>query len=290
LFQIHGHELDGGTPTHTANWTAGYAKGTTVITLSNTTGLAVGSILILDQLKDGSDTGNFYVRNTISSCSDEGGSTGGRTNRPQEQWTRVTAINTGTGQVTISPGLYAPNWRSGQTPQAVWGNDTIQNSGIEDLSMNHGSSDAQTGSTWFNYYQVWYKSVRDINSDRNTFGSIRERERKSGIPTSSAPRTLRLRVYGVETVMTSDNLIENNIFQHIVAPIMLDGASSGSVYGYNFAINDFYDTSPGQMMGEIWVHDAGVDNVLFEGNVGPGMFSDIITGRTTWIQPSETTS
>src|SRR5262245_57924575 len=38
------------------NWTAGYAKGTTEITLSSTTGLSVGLMLILDQLDDASDT------------------------------------------------------------------------------------------------------------------------------------------------------------------------------------------------------------------------------------------
>src|SRR5206468_7937832 len=31
-------------PLHTANWTAGYAPGTTVVTLSNTTGLVVGNM------------------------------------------------------------------------------------------------------------------------------------------------------------------------------------------------------------------------------------------------------
>src|SRR5713101_3642375 len=45
-------------PGHSANWTAGYAKGTTSVTLDNTTGLAVGDILVLDQLDDSNtDTG-----------------------------------------------------------------------------------------------------------------------------------------------------------------------------------------------------------------------------------------
>src|SRR5262249_46499266 len=54
----------------TANWTAGYAKDATVITLSNTTGLiagpvGIGSLIVLDQLNDASDgypeTGDLYV-------------------------------------------------------------------------------------------------------------------------------------------------------------------------------------------------------------------------------------
>ena len=52
-------------PDHTASWTAGYASGTTVVTLSSVTGLSVGSTLWLDQLDDASDgwptTGNVYM-------------------------------------------------------------------------------------------------------------------------------------------------------------------------------------------------------------------------------------
>src|SRR5437667_11724692 len=49
-------------PGHTANWTAGYGKGTTSITLDNTTGLAVGDVLVLDQLDDSdTDTGNLWI-------------------------------------------------------------------------------------------------------------------------------------------------------------------------------------------------------------------------------------
>src|SRR5712692_5020979 len=44
----------GGGPQNTASWTAGYAVGTTQITLSSTTNLTVGSVLILDQVDDAS--------------------------------------------------------------------------------------------------------------------------------------------------------------------------------------------------------------------------------------------
>src|SRR3989441_1913680 len=46
---------------NSADWTAGYAKGTTVITLSNTANLRAGeSFLILDQVDDTADGGDIY--------------------------------------------------------------------------------------------------------------------------------------------------------------------------------------------------------------------------------------
>lgn len=63
--------------TQTANWTAGYAKEATVLTLSNTTGLVAGpagtgSLIFLDQLNDGSDgypaAGDLYVCENGTPC------------------------------------------------------------------------------------------------------------------------------------------------------------------------------------------------------------------------------
>jgi len=53
-------------PHNVANWTAGYAQGTTSITLGSVRkgsidNLKVGSLLILDQNDDASDPGNIYV-------------------------------------------------------------------------------------------------------------------------------------------------------------------------------------------------------------------------------------
>src|SRR6266853_3092696 len=96
-------------PSHTANWTAGYAQGATQITLDRTMNIIPGeTVLVLDQLNDASDPGAIYVCETIGVCSQDGISGSGRANRQQLQLVLATAVIGNT--VTISPGLYMPNW------------------------------------------------------------------------------------------------------------------------------------------------------------------------------------
>ena len=75
-------------------------------------------------------------------------------------------------------------------------------------------------------------------------------------------------------------MIQNNIFQHVVAPLMVQ-PNLGSVYAYNFAINDTYDDGNGLhwMSDEVVHHNAGVEYNLYEGNIGPGMSGDVFHGN-----------
>jgi hypothetical protein len=122
-------------PAHTANWTAGYAPGTTTITLSSTSGLQVGSLLILDQLNDATDTGGVFVCSTLNVCADEGPGGAGRSAREQSQIARVTAISGTT--VTIAPGLYMPNWRASQSPVRGGGPPRSRWMGSESDARSH---------------------------------------------------------------------------------------------------------------------------------------------------------
>ena len=109
------------------NWTAGYARGSTQITLDSTAGLSVGSVIILDQTNDAADAGGVVVSDAMGKFSPEGGAPG-RPGRAQQQFVQVSGIN-GT-DVTISPGLYMPNWRASQQPQAWWWGDTASMIGV----------------------------------------------------------------------------------------------------------------------------------------------------------------
>jgi len=125
------------------NWTAGYVKGATQITVNSTAGMSVGSLLVLDQLNDATDNGNLFVEDAVNppdstGYSQEGGAPGrgcgsSATCRAQHQYVKVTAINGNT--VTITPGLYMPNWRASQNPggwiAGVIGQDVSTLIGVE---------------------------------------------------------------------------------------------------------------------------------------------------------------
>lgn len=187
------------------DWTAGYAKGATVINLSNcgsTTPAAgmlsnlkppsggnPGSIISLDQVDVLNDNGTIWPCALNGYCANHG--TGGFTRnngpclnsgancwRSQVQIVEVTAITT-TGTlgglscsptvpcVTITPGLYMPNWASGQLPQATWGAYAWQQS-IENLVIDYRySTGVGNGTSMMNCYQCWIKDVVSLYAPRN---------------------------------------------------------------------------------------------------------------------------
>jgi len=83
--------------------------------------------------------------------------------------------------------------------------------------------------------------------------------------------------YGVESFTTSDDLVVNNIFQHITAPIMM-GTNAGSVIAYNFMTDMYYFIPTWMMAGIQGSHDAGTGMNLFEGNVGNSFLMDLYHG------------
>jgi len=287
-----------GGPSNSATWTAGYAKGTTQITLSNTASITPGkTFLVLDQCNDGlsgttcttgreTDPGTIFVCETVGICSPQDGpAQGERSGRAQQQLVKATAVNGNV--VTISPGLYMPNWNGedhngNRSPGAWWGNSVVTWDGIENLSIDHTGSNATSGIMFFNAFNCWVKGVRDIDSDRNHVWlqiSAHNTVRDSYF---YGTKNAASESYGIETYMSSDNLIENNVFQHVASPMMVNGSSSGTVFGYNFAVDDYYSTA-GWMMGSNWLHAAGVDSILEEGNQGSGFIADDIHGSHNFV-------
>src|SRR5438034_4268733 len=99
----------GGGLQNTANWTAGYALGTTVITLSSVSNLFPGMHLILDQIDDTTDwpSAPGLIVGEAPPLSYEGGNHFTRGGRGNCQVVTVTAIN---GlSVTIDPPVRLPN-------------------------------------------------------------------------------------------------------------------------------------------------------------------------------------
>ncbi|HMJ58308.1 MAG TPA: hypothetical protein VK467_04180 [Gemmatimonadales bacterium] len=291
-----------GSPQNTATWTAGYSKGTTVVTLGcggncASMNLQVGSILHLDQLDDSNtDPGTLWncsatLLSSNVGCAGEGGQEG-RSGRNQTENPTVTAING--NQVTISPGLNMPNWRSGQTPGAWWMTGLpLTNVGIEAIAFDSSANgmDAQSSRGTIvirSTRQSWVTNVRATKGKRAMvllYHTNHITVRDSYLHSS---RSLADQAYGIETFGADYTLFENNIIQDIVAGVIPVGF--GQVFAYNFCTDSTYNPSgapfpPGnsQMMAGNWHHDGGTAYTLYEGNDCLGMKQDGIHGTNNFV-------
>lgn len=265
---------------NTANWTAGYTKGTTAITLSSTTNLSAGMLLLLDQANDdGSDTypevWTCHQGPTVCSVTTDVGA------REQYQVVTVTSIDGST--VNITPGLHADNWRSGQSPAARWGSGQPSSAdGLEDLSID-GTSDSVTYNnvTIFGASGSWVKNIRSVTPlhhhvfiawtpnvtvrDSYMFGN----------------QSVTDESYGVDLYFAGDALIENNIFQRMATPQICE-YGWGSVFAYNYSIDNRFGAD-----GNTWAqfagdtHRVGCMYFLWEGNDGSGVAGEHYHGSSS---------
>lgn len=289
---IQGSGAISSSPENIANWTAGYAKGTTSITISSfskggISNLHVGDVVQLDQLDDSNtDTGNIWVCTAAGVCSTEGGGGLARSGRTEGQSVVVGSIS-GSGPWTIglaSP-VYMPNYVASKSPQ-IWWSSSIKNSGIENLSLDHTNAGGYFGTAFINAVDCWAKNIRSMNANRaHIFGmdAARITVRDSYL---YGTQNAASQSYGFETDVSSDWLIENNIIQHVSGPINLGQQASGNVAAYNFSINDYYTNngSPtGWMQASQYHHAGGMDYNLFEGNDGAGFTADAIHGTQQFM-------
>jgi hypothetical protein len=279
---IQSNYVDNDNPPNATTWTAGYAVGTTVITVGSTAGMKVGGILFLDQLNDSADGGAIFVCSSTR-CTDEGGNSPGRNNRGQQQLVKVVVING--NQVTITPGLRMPNWRASQSPGVFWNGNApnVRGDGVENLSLDVTRATDENGIVFLHVSDSWVKGVRGINPGRNhiwLFQSMRITIRDNYFYGGQSAHSTS---YGIEDYSTGDNLVENNIFQHVTAPLSHNGANTGSAFGYNFAIDDNYTAdgdAPGWMIPGVLYHEVGLSHLLHEGHDGLGALHDDIHGTT----------
>jgi Right handed beta helix region len=254
-------------------WTAGYAKGTTDITVSSTSGLSVGQMVVLDQLDDASDTNHVYVCATLS-CSQEG-KPAGRAGRAQQQFVQITAIHG--KRLTISPGLYMVNWRASQSPEIWWWGASGVKNGVESMTLDHTVSPAQTGIGFQNVHDAWVKNVKSVGAGRNHIWMNQAARIEVRDSYFYGTKNAASQSYGIEFFATSDDLVVNNIFEKVTAPIMT-GNSAGVVVAYNFTTDNQYTVAHWMMAGLSGSHDAGTGMNLFEGNVSNAFLMDTYHG------------
>jgi hypothetical protein len=220
---------------------------------------------------------NFGHAGTVSGTSASCGG-GLYPDRNQVQIVEVTNING--NNVTISPGLYMPNWSSSKNPGAWWATTTIQGVGLENLTVDNSSSTGagfqSITALFFNAVNCWIKNVRSIQGNRNHVFS--QYTSHVEIRDSYFFKTLNAASlsYGIESWPSSDCKLENNIFQQVTTP-HLEGGVQGCVFAYNFTINDVY-TLADWLIPSVMKHDAAAAYNLTEGNVGSGDEGDVIHG------------
>jgi hypothetical protein len=279
-----GSFVDMGSPQNVINWTAGYSKGTSVITVQSASGLSVGRVIHLDELSDNPNNDAYpeawrcTMAPTCSYGPGSGESNGGgvRNGRAHQHEAYVTAING--NQVTIQPPLFS-SFQASRNPQIIFADGTGEGSGLEDMSLDSNDTSAYM----FEFTSVrnsWVARVRSINPGRSHMAmdvSVNNTVRDSYFFRTANHEATS---YGLEMISGGSNRIENNIFQWITAP-MVNNGGSGNVWSYNFAVNDEFTQPPGgtsYMFAGGWVHNGGAEYTLFEGNDMPGVNFDIEHG------------
>ncbi len=254
--------------------------------------------MILDQLEDTADTGNVFVGQQTWSCINCNNP--GRPNRAQMQTVKVTAING--NNVTITPGLYMPNWRASQSPGAYWGDGTlpVTGDGVENMTLD--SSGNTTGGGIITFYGAtgsWVKGIRSINAEDSHvkfwYGNLFNTVQDSYFFGSQGHGYTSSQSYGVNGYTGSAELVQNNVFQHIATSMQMED-HQGSVFGYNLAIDSFNAQAISWALGMASAHAPGNNYLLWEGNVlladsilddfhGPADFITFFRNRMTGWEP-----
>ena len=84
--------------------------------------------------------------------------------------------------------------------------------------------------------------------------------------------------YGIETFSASDILIQNNIMQRTVVPVLYNSDCEGCVDAYNYSIDDKYTTSANWLAQSVGFHSTNLFS-LVEGNIGASLYADNFHGN-----------
>jgi hypothetical protein len=236
--------------------TSGFTAGSTVLTLASVTGLTVGQQLQIDELNDNTlPVVSFIYYGT-------------RSLHARQQTVRITNVNSGASQVTISRGLL---WtlQSGLSPKAhpMAYNMVATGIGIEDLKINALNSTG-TFSIWLNdCTNSWVKNVHITGSYNYAIyleecSNMEVRHCYLEQLNHSGPNGCLLLVE-----RTADSLIEDNIFYQAGFHLMVDYGCTGNVFAYNFGEDTTIVTTVG--IGIDSNHGAHNSYNLYEGNISP---------------------
>jgi len=271
---------------NSATWSAGYAQGTTAITLSGHTNLNVGSTIWLDQTDDSSD--GYPARGDIWIANWGAGDSYARSGRGLVEGHVVASCGTSTpgaactsNSITLTSGVMMPNIRSSQSPGAWWGNPSsvLVGAGVENLTVD--STGAQSNAIFMiNCTGCWLKGVRTVYSQAVSSGQFRINNFLNVVNSSvvdsyfyGPQATGLVSIYGISTHIVSGLLFQNNIVHASVNPFVINSPTYGCVFAYNtfdnMGVADSYSQPSFILHGHASMN-------LFEGNNGRNFSGDNI--------------
>jgi hypothetical protein len=232
------------------------------------------------------DTGSIMNCAVAMICTGQSPSNTSLPARSQEEVVIATAVSgSGPYTLTLNRAIAHNNWAASQGPKAWWGGATITNTGVEDMELDQSAYTGNCGHggcmnavgvnsavRWWivgvssnvaNYFHVnaWYTS-NGLIRDSYFYETANKGIESYGIGCSSSCGAL---------------LLENNIIQGIVDPVVPNGTCTSCVFAYNFELNqDNADTAV--MFASNAMHTSSTDYILEEGNVGSGVNLDATHG------------
>ena len=283
-------------------WSSGFSAGSTTLGLTGCFGSPsapiVGTVLFLSQCDSGFsgascatgatvDNGGLYICGNVTACIRASEGTGPPNQQTQNVLvTGVTSLGGGAYTVTISPGIYMPNWSSSNTPLANF-QVTYYGIGLEDLTMyTDPTLDSSTAAMVYfdDSYGSWVKGVRWIGAAQNTDIILSALKNCLFMNNYLHSRVTLDAAYpvGMQEAADSDTLILNNIMDSSVGYEGI-GSNEGVVYAYNFPIWSLTNQETTNTM----EHEAGNAFRLYEGNLSGAFVEDDTHGThdlSTWFR------
>jgi hypothetical protein len=296
------------------SWTAGYAQGTTSITVADASSVVANStMLVLDQCDDqysgsstgsggtyatcgtgtgnGNDNGNYFNNGDKYSPTGPSGTSyngpdgnAARTHRFQEEFVLVTACSpscshAGSTTLTITPPLIHPNWASGRSPE-YWVIQASHNIGLKNLSVDGSSAAANQGIGFNDVFNFWMTGVRLVNGSTSQgvgMYLVDQGEISSNYIYNSGQNTP-----GTDPNPRDPSNVDYNgsnilIANNILQYSRIQTIGNGPASGNVIAYNFMANCfeSNGDQWGCIWDgHSNGADFNLFEGNVAAQVYQD----------------
>jgi hypothetical protein len=245
-------------------------KGDSTITTSVAHGWAVGDIVLIDNLVDAAGDPPVSNQGSLGTSTWVGRTSG---TRPQGQWVKIVTVPT-TTSATIDPPLY---WTYNDTPQGVEMSGLTHYAGVEDLTINNLTSQADQTVRILGGVNCWLKNVKMIGSNKKMvqfygalWNTIENCWLEGGIPIGE----------DFDAQYTSDSaygfflgphctaaLITGNIAEKLTMGIAFEGNAAGNVFSYNFITNMWWeDTADSIRRFGILMHGPHPFMNLVEGN------------------------